>query len=108
MSASPDFVTYITELISPLGRITTKRMFGGAMLSVNGQQLGIIINDLLYLRIPKELHEKYQNHGSVPFQYDKKDSTVIVKAWWTLPDICIDNQENLLIWARECLEKSSK
>ena len=42
MQTSDDFVEYILESLSPLGKISASRMFGGVLLKVEGRQLGII------------------------------------------------------------------
>lgn len=103
MSASKEYITYITDLLSSLGEITVGRMFGGALLKHKGKQLGIIMGDTLYFRIPEELQEKYVNHGSKPFQYSKKTGVVTVKVYWSVPDDVLEDRETLVVWADEVL-----
>lgn len=42
MSASEEFVEYVTDMLSPVGNIQVSRMFGDALLKVGGNQLGVL------------------------------------------------------------------
>lgn len=103
MSASKEYVMHIIDLLSPLGQITAGRMFGGALLKHKGKQLGIIMGDALYFRVPQELQEKYRSRGSEPFRYSKKTGVVTVNAYWSVPDEVIEDKEALIAWAEEVL-----
>lgn len=103
MSASREYTTYITDLFSAFGEITVGRMFGGTLLKHHGKQLGIIMNDTLYFRIPEKLQAQYRKYGSKPFQYKKKTGMVIVKTYWSVPDEILEDREALIAWAEELL-----
>lgn len=105
MGASSEFVQYIAESFAPLGTITVGQMFGGALLKCDGKQLGIVMGDILYFRVPARLQEKYESNGSRPFQYKKKAGMVTVKAYWSVPDGLLDTPTELVEWAKEILQE---
>ncbi|XKT75086.1 MAG: TfoX/Sxy family protein [Patescibacteria group bacterium UBA2103] len=106
MSASEEFTQYILDLLSPLGNIEVKRMFGGALLKVSGKQLGVIINDQLYFKVlNSEVQKRYESEGSTQFSYTRKDKKepIIIKNWWSVPEEIIERREDLIALAEESL-----
>ena len=108
MSTSPEYTEYILELLADFD-IETRKMFGGVLLKVDGQHLGIILgSDVLYFKvIVKRLQEKFQSEGSEQFSYFKKKSgkIVIIKNWWSVPDKYMDNSEKISNLAQEILDQ---
>jgi len=106
MSTSKEFTEYILDLLSPLGDIEVKRMFGGALLKVGNKQLGIIIDDSLYFKvINSEVQKRYESEGAKQFSYTRKDKKdpVVIKNWWSVPDDVLENREELVVLAEEVL-----
>ncbi len=89
MKVSEEFLEYVLDMLSPLGRVTASRMFSGVLLKVEGKQLGILFSETLYFKvIDSNLQEQYRANGSRQFSYtckDKKDP-VVIKSWWSVPD----------------------
>ena len=106
MPTTPEYTSYILDLLSPLGNIEVKRMFSGALLSVEGKQLGIIIEDTLYFKVlNSEVQKRYESEGAKQFSYTRKDKKdpVIIKNWWSAPEDALENSEELVTLAREVL-----
>lgn len=106
MSASKEFVEYILELLEPIGGIELSRMFGGALLKVDGKQLGVVFGETLYLKVKDlRLQERYVKDGSKQFTYTRKDKKdpVVIKNWWSVPDNAMDNSEEMVRLAEEVL-----
>ena len=93
-------------MLSPLGEITVGPMFGGVLLKHNNQQLGVIWGRSFYFRVPESMKEKFREHGSKPFQYEKKTGMVTVKAYWSVPEEMLEDDEQLVLWAEEILSTS--
>ena len=104
MSASPEFVDYILDMLEPLGNITKQRMFGGAVIKSSGKQIGVIFGDEFYFKIDASLQKKYREHGSRPFEYQKKDKVVQIKSWYLAPEEIMENPEEFLEWAFEAVD----
>ncbi len=105
MALSQEYAEYILDMLEPLGNLTSQKMFGGKIIKSDGNQVGVIIQNQFYFRIPKSLREKYLKHGSKPFEYEKKGKWVTVHVWYLAPEETMDNSELFLEWAEEALEK---
>lgn len=53
MSSSPEFVTYIADLLSDAGQIDCRKMFGEYGVFCNGKLFGVICDSQLYIKITK-------------------------------------------------------
>jgi len=51
MVASPDFADFLRDQLAPLGRITMRRMFGKTGVFCDGVMLGMVTDNMLYLRV---------------------------------------------------------
>lgn len=108
MAASQEFIDFVVELLEPVGHIEVSRMFGGALLKVEGKQLGIVADDILYFKVTDPtLQKQLRDEGSVQFSYPRKDKSkpVVIQNWWSAPDRYIDNSEELLDVAEHILEE---
>jgi DNA transformation protein len=106
MHTSPEYIAYILDLLAPLGQIETTKMFSGVLLRVEGKQLGIIIDDVLYFKvINSEVQKRYESEGSVQFSYTRKDKKepVVIKNWWSVPEDILENREEIIVLAEEAL-----
>ena len=50
MAASSQFLELLHDLLSGLGFISAKRMFGGASIYANGVLFALVDDDVLYLK----------------------------------------------------------
>lgn len=104
MTARDEDIAWFRELLEPLGRITVRRMFGGAGLYVDGLIVGLEIEGTLYLKTDASSRDLFANAGGRPFVYDGKDKQVTVASYWTPPDEAMDSPEAMRPWARLALE----
>ena len=111
MSISHEFVDYVLDQLSTVGVILTSKMFGGVLLKVDNKQLGVIIDDVLYFKVKEpELHRKFSQMESDPFEYDRKDreSPVRIRTWWSVSEEVLEDQGQLAALAYEVLLQGSK
>jgi DNA transformation protein len=105
------FVNYVLEQLEPVGVVLTSKMFGGVLLKIDNKQLGVIINDTLYFKVKEpELHRRFTQMESDPFEYDRKDreSPVRIRTWWSVPDEVLEDREQLVGLAYEVLLQGSR
>ncbi len=110
MSATEEFKEYVLELLEPLNGLTTARMFGGVLLKVDGQQLGVLFSNTVYFKVKdSKLQERYKSEGSKQFTYARKDKKdpVVIKNWWSVPEYAMDNSEEMVRLAEEVLGQKS-
>ena len=54
MTPDQAFLQWCIELLSPLGRVRSRRMFGGQGLYVDELFMALIMNERLYLKVDDE------------------------------------------------------
>jgi DNA transformation protein and related proteins len=110
MTARDEDITWFCELLAPLGRITARRMFGGAGLYADGLIIALDIENTLYLKADALTRDRFAAAGGSPFVYQGKDKSGKDKAvtvnYWMPPEDAMDSPEAMLPWARLAQEAS--
>ena len=103
MVASAGFAEFLREQLAPLGRVTTRRMFGKTGVFCNGLMLGMVNDDTLYLRVDDQNRTLFKEAEAAPsLSYVKKGVTIDL-AYWALPERLLDEPDEFLTWARAAL-----
>lgn len=100
---SEELVEHLVDVLAPLGRVTSRRFFGGRGLAVGSVQFAFAIEGTLYLRADTELAAVLESLGSRPFSYTTKVREVRVASYWSVPESGLDDEEALVGWARRSL-----
>lgn len=107
MSASAEFVSYVRELLEPLGQLSDGKFFGGHAIKHRGNQFAMIMGNTLYLRVSDATRSEYETRGSKPFAYSTRNGVVQVRKYYAAPEELLEDQEQLLAWARQAIDASS-
>jgi DNA transformation protein len=99
MSVRREFSEYAVELLSALGSVQARRMFGGVGLYCDGLMFALLAGDALYFKVDEENRAAFEAVGSEPFRYAKKGEWVTL-SYWRAPDEALDSPEQALPWAR--------
>ncbi|HVC62227.1 MAG TPA: TfoX/Sxy family protein [Acetobacteraceae bacterium] len=103
MIASDSFVEFLREQLAPLGRVTTRRMFGKIGVFCDGLMLGMVTENMLYLRVDDYNQAEFSEAASVPpLSYEKKGSTIDL-SFWRAPERLFDEPDEFVKWARAAL-----
>ena len=97
------FVSHCLELISPLGRASSRRMFGGHALYIDGLCMALIIQDTLYLKVDDTSRALFERAGCRPFTYAGKNDEVHVMSYYTAPEEAMESPAEMTPWARRGL-----
>lgn len=103
MGARDEDIAWFRELLAPIGRITARRMFGGAGLYADGLIVGLEVAGALYLKTDAQTRQAFADAGGQPFVYDGKGKPVTM-SYWTPPEEAMDSPEAMQPWARLALE----
>ena len=60
MAVDPGFLDHVTDLLSDLGPVQVKRMFGGVGLYQSDLMFALIFGDSLYLKADKETEAQFE------------------------------------------------
>ena len=108
MVASETYAEFLREQLAPLGRVTLRRMFGKTGVFCDGLMLGMVTDNMLYLRVDDRNRAAFQEaRSSPPLNYEKK-GTIIDLSFWRAPERLFDEPDELVEWARIALEAASR
>src|SRR5262245_55527775 len=103
MVASDSFAEFLREQLAPLGRVTTRRMFGKTGVFCDGVMFGMVTENMLYLRVDAQNREAFAEAASSPPLNYAKGGEMIDLAFWRAPERLFDEPDELVEWARIAL-----
>lgn len=102
------FVSHCLELLAPLGRVRSRRMFGGHGLYVDDLFVALIASDTLYLKADADSAARFEAAGGQPFTYVFKQGKVGRLGFWTVPPDAMESPVLMLPWARLAVQAALK
>ena len=103
MTASDGFAEFLRDQLTPLGHITTRRMFGKTGVFCDGFMLGMVRDNTLYFRVDDDNRSVFKEAEAFPpLNYEKKGDTIDL-AFWRAPERLFDEPDELVTWARAAL-----
>lgn len=100
MPKRTDFTDWAEEQLSPLGAIRVKSMFGGFGVYADELFFAIIDDDVLYFKADDLNRDRFTAEGCEPFRYPMKDGCLSELSYYQAPETALDDQAELLEWAR--------
>jgi len=97
-----DLVAHCLELLTPLGTVRARRMFGGHGLYCDGLFFALIAADRLYLKVNAQSQPAFSAAGCEPFVYDNKGKRMTM-SYWTVPADAMESPALMQPWARQAL-----
>jgi DNA transformation protein len=108
MVASDGFSEFLREQLSPLGRVTMRRMFGKTGVFCDGLMFGMITDDTLYVRVDDHNRAVFKEaEAAPPLNYEKKGRTIDL-SFWRVPERLLDEPDELVLWARAALAAAGR
>ncbi|MGH7601290.1 MAG: TfoX/Sxy family protein [bacterium] len=101
MPLSTQFRDFVLEQLQPIGRITSKSMFGGAGLYFNTIFFGVLFNDTLYFKVDDSNRNDYESEGMQPFKpYKNRPATL---QYYEVPANVLESRELMTAWAHKAI-----
>jgi DNA transformation protein len=97
-----DYLAWALEQLAVAGQVTSRRMFGGVGLYLDGLFFALIDDDTLYFKTDDSSRPRYEQAGSRPFR-PFPDNPDHVMAYWQVPADVLEDPDLLREWAREAL-----
>jgi DNA transformation protein len=95
-----DFTALCVELLSPLGPVRTRAMFGAQGVYVDGLFLAIIDDGELFLKADDSTRADFVTAGCAPFTYKTKDGESMTMSYFRPPEEAMESPPLMLPWAR--------
>ncbi len=102
--AMDDFTALCVELLSPLGPVRTRRMFGGQGVYLDGLFVAIIDEGQCFLKSDATTRERFVAAGCVPFCFTGKDGERMETSYFRPPEEAMESPALMLPWGRLALE----
>lgn len=96
---SPDFLSYLADVLAPLGSVRSKRMFGGVGIYIDELFCAIIDDDCLYFKADDDNEAQFLAARCAPFTYQKQGEVCALR-YYRVPDEAMDDASDMLRWAR--------
>jgi len=100
MTKRTDFTDWAEEQLSPLGTIRIHSMFGAFGLYVDEVFFALIDDDVLYFKADDLNRDRFIEAGCEIFRYPIKDGSMNELSYYQAPETAMDDQTELLEWAR--------
>lgn len=98
MAKSSPFSDRVVGLLTPLGPVRARAMFGGFGVYLDDVMFGLIAWDRLFFRTDDETRPRFAEAGSEPFVYDGKGKAIEMP-YREAPAGSLLDPEALLPWA---------
>jgi DNA transformation protein and related proteins len=103
---------FIRDLFAPFGSVTVRRMFSGAGIFADGLMFGLVVRDVIYLKVDDSNRADFEREGCGPFTYTrgKKSGRPSEHAlpYWRLPERLYDDADELAVWARRAFSVAER
>jgi DNA transformation protein len=99
MSYDEGLYAWVEEALEPLGRVTMRKMMGGATLYLDGTIFAILDEDELWFKSDAEADAIWDAEGCERFSVTFKDGTVDTMNYRRAPLDVYDDPDSLRSWA---------
>lgn len=99
MAGDASYIDYLQELLSGLGTVAARRMFGGHGFYHDGLIFAIVVEQRLYLKVDDETRPAFTAAGCEAWVYEARGKAMAT-SYWSVPDEAMDSSEAMTPWAR--------
>ena len=103
MTNKNEFITFLLELLDPLGSVEAKSMFGGFGIYRQGLMFGLVSEDTFYLKADEVNRGEFEGKGLPRFHYERRGKTLSM-SYYQAPPEAMDNAEGLCGWAQKAYD----
>ena len=85
------------------GPISVRKMFGGHGIFYERLMIGLVADDMLYLKVDAHSVPRFEKRGLAQFKYSKGDK-VVGMSYYLAPEEALDNPSEMREWAKLAYE----
>lgn len=105
MAVSEEFLNYVIDQFRELGEVTSRRMFGGAGVYLEGRFFALVADDELYLKVDDTSRPQFEKAGSRAFEPWQGH---VMNGYWSVPAEVLEEPAALAEWSRHPLSIAGK
>ncbi len=95
-----EFGDYLIDSMREFGPVTVKRMFGGQGVFHDGLMIGLVADDVLYLKVDPATEGEFKALDLPQFGYQKGEKRVGM-SYYQAPESVFDDPEEMCLWAEK-------
>lgn len=103
----PTFIIELTDLLTPLGAVRIKRMFGGFGVYVSELFMGIVYDGQLYLKVDEQTKPAFEARGLAPFTIEHR-GRMMSMAYHLAPEEALGSSIKMKPWATLALQAAQR
>jgi DNA transformation protein len=103
MANSKAFVAHVLEMMRPAGAVSARAMFGGHGVYLDGLIVGLVDDDMLYLKTDAETRAAFVALDLPPFRYRGHDGDLHDTGYFRAPDDALESPPAMREWLRMAL-----
>ena len=107
MKKHDEFVTYLLELMQPLGPVSARAMFGGYGIYIDDIMFALVADDVLYLKTNQKTLPEFEQRGLSPFHYERNDKSYNM-SYCEAPEEFMEDPEAMRYWSNMAIEAALK
>jgi DNA transformation protein len=100
MPSDPSFVAHVLDLVSLLGRVDARAMFGGHGLYAEGVMFGLLDDGELFLKTDEATRARFVEADCKQWRYVTGKVRMENTGYFRPPDAAHEDPEAMLAWAR--------
>ncbi len=94
---SADLIAHLQDVAADFGALSARRMFGGYGIYHDGVMIGLISDEVLYLKVDDQSRERFRAADSGPFLYTRRGETVPT-SYWSVPEAAMESPQDMRPW----------
>lgn len=102
-------IAWFLDLLSSVGPVSARRMFGGTGFHADGMMFALEADGTLYLKADDDSRARFDAAGGVPFVFEAKSrGRTITTHYLTPPDEALDSADAMRPWALLALQAAQR
>jgi DNA transformation protein and related proteins len=103
MTVSNAYLEWLTDVLTPVGPVASRRMFGGAGLYLREIFFAVVIDDVLHLKADEQNRVTFEAAGAAQLSYRRGRKDVLLP-FWEVPEEIAADEDALRAWAEMAVE----
>jgi len=91
------FLAHLHDLLDPFGEVATRAMFGGHGVYLDGELVGVVMDQALYLKVDAETRLHFEAAGCEPYVY-LGQAEPITLSYWSVPEAALESAAAMQPW----------
>jgi DNA transformation protein len=108
MPSTDPLVPRLLTMLTPLGPVEPRAMFGGHGLYLDGRHFAIVYRGRVYFRVDDATAADFTAGGGEPFHYRRNNKLITMSSYREPPAASLGAGETLMPWAQRGIEAARR